>query len=81
MSHLPNDDFFLEKSKLYFHDEIAELEGKSCLTKGPRGYLHAVPLNSGVHPPSSQSPGRWSDPDPQCSENLNPPSKAKKRED
>ena len=52
MSHLPNDDFFLEKSKLYFHDETAELEGKSCLTKGLRGYLHAVPINNGVHPPA-----------------------------
>ena len=72
---------FLRSQSFYSHDEIAELEGKLPLTKGLRGYPHAVTLNNGMHPTSSQSPGRWSDPDPQCSENLNPPSTAKKRED
>lgn len=61
---------FLRSQSFYSHDEIAELEGKASLTKGLRGHLHAVALNNGAHPASSQD-----------SENLNPPSKAKKRED
>ena len=63
---------FLRSQSFYSHDEIAELEGKASLTKGLRGHLHAVALNNGAHPASSQSPGRWSDPDPPVLRELKP---------